>query len=169
MHRRSALVRHVKLAVASELKVGKAPEEGGEGTMAEWRERCVASWYSAKVEAKAKGLLYPEFVTKLLMHHAESADPYVDHLDPFVVSENDNDNSDAAHLYASLEVMEAYWLLIIALSFEALLVQDPSAGQCSKNSITDAHIVVSRMVVRKQRQSYQERARDRELLDVGEE
>jgi hypothetical protein len=37
--RRSALVRFVKVAVAMELKIGKPPEDGGEGTMAQWKQR----------------------------------------------------------------------------------------------------------------------------------
>ncbi len=110
--------------------------------------------------AKQNGLLYPEFVTKLLLHHAESADPYIDRPDPFTfVPEIAADATAAVHPYLSLEFMEAYWLMIIALSFEAVLVQDPNAVQCSKHSINSASLFSARLIVKKQRQTYRERAR----------
>jgi hypothetical protein len=166
--RRSALVRYVKLAVAIELKVGKPPEEGGEGSLAQWKERCIDAWKSAKTVAKQNGLLYPEFVTKLLLHHAESADPYIDHPDPFIfVPEIADDATAAVHPYLSLGILEAYCLMIIALSFEAVLVQDPNAVQCSKHSINSASLFSARLIVKKQRETYRERARHLLMEEQG--
>ncbi len=70
------------------------------------------------------------------------------------------DEAAAEPSYVTLEGMEAYWLLIIAVSFEALCVQDNSSMQCSKQSITDGHLIAAREIVKSQRAAYIQRARE---------
>jgi hypothetical protein len=148
--RRSALVRFVKLAIASELKVGRAPDVGDEG-MDQWRQHCAEAWKRAKADARKSGLYYPKFVTTLLMQHAESSDPYVEHMDPFIVGDIEQ---EPAHLSESLVGMEAYWLLIIAVGFETVCIQEQGTMQCSKSIVNSGSLSAAKLIVQAQRKAY---------------
>jgi hypothetical protein len=162
--RRSALVRHVKLVVATELKVGRPPEEGEKTTMDEWRHQCTVAWLAAKDEARSRGLFYPEFVTTLLMNHAETADPYVTHVKPFVlpVEVEQGEEPASPHQYESLEGMEAYWLIIIAVSFERTCVDEHSNVQCSKGTVNSTSLGAARAIVCAQRAVNLQHVRDQQ-------